>query len=667
MWLKTRRTIIVLLLLNTVHCIQGQNTETDSLKKLLLTLKESPRRVLVLEGLSYAYVSAYPDTALQYALEGLEMAQRINDPIGAAYCINALGNVYFGIGDYPKALEMYFQSLQMKERLKNQQQSIAVTYFNIANVYTEQEDYRHALDYVFKAMRVDEAAKDSASILFDLYSLSSVYLRMKNADSALYYVEPAWQLARGLQEKNMMGAILNNYGEIYAYLKNFTAAAKYYHLSIPYVKAINDNEVLSSNYYGLAKIFKQQGETDSSIYYARKSVAVAREAPFLKQVLDASTFLADQFKITKHFDSAFQYLELSIATKDSLYNIEKIKKIQDLKLLEQQRQQSIEVAKIKYRNKIKLYAVILVCLVFLLIAILFWRNNKQRKRDYALLQRQKIMTDQALDKLKATQAQLLQKEKMASLGELTAGIAHEIKNPLNFINNFAEINSELLDELNEERKKSPPDTEMENELYDGIKKNLEKIIHHGKRADSIVKNMLEHSRTSGGEKRPVNINALADEYLKLAYHSVRAKDKSFNAALETRFDETIEKTDLAPEDIGRVLYNLFNNAFYSVNEKKKLLDGDYIPVISVTTKKNQSLINGKNGHVQIIVRDNGIGIPEDLLPKIFQPFFTTKPPGQGTGLGLSLSYDIIVKAHGGELKVETKEGEYTEFIIELPS
>ncbi len=654
-WMKKR--MILLLLLYAVYPVHGQNTETDSLKKALATTAEGPRKVLILEGLSYAYVSAFPDTALQYAMEGLQLARKIDDPKGEAYCTNALGNVYFSVGDYPNALEMYLQSLQMKEGLKNQQQAIAVTYFDIANVYTEQEDYRHALNYLFKAKAVDEQARDSGSILFDLHSLSSIYLRMKNTDSALYFAESAWQLAGRLHDKNLIGAIVNNYGEIYTALNNFSLAEKKYHLSISYVQAINDNEVLASDYYGLAKIFKEQNLTDSAISYARKAISVAREAPFLKQLLDASTFLASLYKSTRRFDSALQYQELSIATKDSLFNVEKIRKVQSLKLQEQQRQQSIEVAKIKYRNKVKLYVVIFASGIFLSIAVLLWRINKQRKRDNALLQLQKSKTEAALDELKSTQAQLIQKEKMASLGELTAGIAHEIKNPLNFINNFADLNIELLDEMKNEFLNDNKEEGIK--IAEGIKQNEERIIHYGKRADSIVTNMMEHSNSSRGEKQPVDINELADEYFKMSYHAIQAKDKSFNANLETRFDATLKKINLEKQEIGRVLLNLFNNAFYAVNEKKKQLDGTFIPAVSVTTKRQDEKI-------EIVVRDNGIGIPLQVLNKIFHPFFTTKPTGEGTGLGLSLSYDIITKAYGGELKVNTKEGEYSEFIIELP-
>jgi signal transduction histidine kinase len=272
----------------------------------------------------------------------------------------------------------------------------------------------------------------------------------------------------------------------------------------------------------------------------------------------------------------------------------------------------------------------------------------------------------SLENLKATQSQLIQSEKMASLGELTAGIAHEIQNPLNFVNNFSEVNTELIDEAEQEIDKG--NTGEAKAILKDIKDNEQKINHHGKRADAIVKGMLQHSRNSSGVKEPTDVNALADEYLRLAYHGLRAKDKSFNATLATDYDSSIGMINIIPQDIGRVVLNLITNAFYAVDEKKKQIgDGaafadasaaTYEPIVSVSTKK-------KNDEVEISVKDNGNGIPQKILDKIFQPFFTTKPTGQGTGLGLSLSYDIV-KAHGGELKVETKENEGTEFIIQLP-
>ena len=274
---------------------------------------------------------------------------------------------------------------------------------------------------------------------------------------------------------------------------------------------------------------------------------------------------------------------------------------------------------------------------------------------------------QSLDDLKAAQTQLVQAEKMASLGELTAGIAHEIQNPLNFVNNFSEVSKELLDEMKEEIEKGNYDEAKD--IANDVIQNLEKINHHGKRADGIVKGMLQHSRTSSGQKELTDINALADEYLRLAYHGLRAKDKTFNAAMKTDYDESIGLIKIIPQDIGRVILNLITNAFYVVTEKKKQLPEGYEPVVSVSTKKEMNKVIVK-------VTDNGNGIPQKILDKIFQPFFTTKPTGQGTGLGLSLAFDIVTKGHGGELKVETKQGEGlsdeasakagTTFIIELP-
>jgi signal transduction histidine kinase len=273
------------------------------------------------------------------------------------------------------------------------------------------------------------------------------------------------------------------------------------------------------------------------------------------------------------------------------------------------------------------------------------------------LKEEKEKVESTLTELKSTQSQLIQKEKMASLGELTAGIAHEIQNPLNFVNNFSEVNSELIDEMQQEIKAGNSDEAIA--ISNNLKDNQEKIKIHGKRADAIVKGMLQHSRHGQGVKQPSDINKLADEYLRLAFQGLRARDKSFNTTIQTDFDETIGNINIIPQEIGRVILNLVNNAFYAVGEKKKQQPIGYEPIVSITTRS----VNGK---VEIAVKDNGNGIPTKVVDKIFQPFFTTKPTGQGTGLGLSLAYDIITKGHGGEIIVNTKENEGTEFVIEFP-
>jgi two-component system NtrC family sensor kinase len=291
-------------------------------------------------------------------------------------------------------------------------------------------------------------------------------------------------------------------------------------------------------------------------------------------------------------------------------------------------------------------------LILLLIALILYRHNLQKQKANKVL-------ESTLDHLKTTQAQLIQSEKMASLGELTAGIAHEIQNPLNFVNNFSEVNTELIDELRAERQKPNRNFKNEDDILNDIKENENKINLHGKRADAIVKGMLQHSQSGSGAKEPTNINSLADEYLRLSYHGLRSKDKGFNAGLVTHFDEKLPKVNAVPQDIGRVFLNLFNNAFYAVNQKQKMAGSDYNPEVSVTTYS-------ENNHVAMKVKDNGVGIPGTIKEKIMQPFFTTKPTGEGTGLGLSLTYDMVVKGHGGNIQVNSVEGEGSEFIISLP-
>lgn len=302
-------------------------------------------------------------------------------------------------------------------------------------------------------------------------------------------------------------------------------------------------------------------------------------------------------------------------------------------------------------------------------AILLEETIEELEQKRKAIEQSNEALQHSLEELKAAQAQLVQSEKMASLGELTAGIAHEIQNPLNFVNNFSEVSRELIDELKaclpagkveNGKLKVDRDEELINDILNDLDSNLEKINNHGKRADGIVKGMLQHSRRIEGQKELTDINVLCDEYLRLSYHGLRAKDKSFNATVKTDFDESIGKINIVPQDIGRVIMNLLTNAFYAVNEKAQHETRNqqpitYNPTVSVSTKKN-------NNNIQITVSDNGSGIPPNIIDKIFQPFFTTKPTGQGTGLGLSLAYDII-KAHGALLNVETEEGKGTRFII----
>jgi signal transduction histidine kinase len=363
---------------------------------------------------------------------------------------------------------------------------------------------------------------------------------------------------------------------------------------------------------------------------------------------------------------------MAAAAKDSLFGPSQLQALQTIVVDEQVRQREMEAKKIAEQTQLKQYAFLTGLGVLLLIAFILYRNNKQQKKANHLLHRQKEeinhqrdKAEKALTELKSTQAQLIQKEKLASLGELTAGIAHEIQNPLNFVNNFSELSVELIEELGP----LTPKGGIEEELLSDITQNLEKINLHGKRASNIVKGMLEHSRASTGVKEWTDINQLADEYLRLSYHGLRAKNQDFNCELITDFDPNLPQIEVIPQDIGRVLLNLINNAFYAVNERAKQSEPNYQPRVTVSTKlvvpplgRPDDLGRG----LAVVVTDNGTGMTDDVKAKIFQPFFTTKPTGQGTGLGLSLAYDIVTKGHGGTIEVESVEGEGTTFTVRLP-
>ncbi len=452
-------------------------------------------------------------------------------------------------------------------------------------------------------------------------------------------------------------------GNSYSKTGQYDSAMYFFRKAIPLAQ-INHTEIdLIDIYYGMAFVHNKKGNTDSAAWYAKKALTEKSGKTYPIGLLRAATLLANMYELQNKKDSAFKYMKTSIALKDSLFNREKTTAFQNLAYKEQEKQKEIEASKLQFQNQLKLNAVLGILFTVLAIAGILYRNNRQRKRAFTLLQKQKEQTDlqktkveQTLEELKVRQTQLIHSEKMASLGELTAGIAHEIQNPLNFVNNFSEVNKELLVELNEEIVKR--NFNEVTVLSRDVTENEEKINYHGKRADAIVKGMLQHSKMSTGQKEPTDINDLVAEYLRLSYYGLRAKDNSLDILRKTDFDRSIGKINIVPQDIGRVLLNLYNNAFYALLEKMRQHPDNFTPVISVRTKKIDD-------EIEISIKDNGHGIPQKVMDKIFQPFFTTKPPGQGTGLGLSMSYEII-KAHGGELKVESKEGEGAEFVILLP-
>jgi two-component system, NtrC family, sensor kinase len=580
----------------------------------------------------------------------------------AAIVNYVIGHKYFTLlQDYSTALKHEIASL---EDFKSVKDSAGILYstFVVAAIFQYSKNYEQSLVYFKEVMPIAKKIDFNAYYPDILNGIADCYVNLKKPDSSFSYL---WNAISIKTDTLNLMYYIGTLGEAHLAKKDYDSAKSLMFQSYNYAQQFKDTLLLANTLNDLSQLFFEIGLYDSSINYARQTTHYPVNQSTLS---DAYKWIYKSYEKRNNNDSALRYFKLSVSIKDSVFSTEKNNIIQSLnfqkQLSDKEKEQELIEAKKDFNHKLILYIGFGILFIISIIVILLYRSNQQQKKS-------KTKIEKAYTELKLTQAQLIQSEKMASLGELTAGIAHEIQNPLNFVNNFSEVNTELIDELKEERNKEIRDFKNEDDILNDIKENEEKINHHGKRADAIVKGMLQHSRSSTGVKEPTNINALADEYLRLSYHGLRAKDKDFNAEMKTDFDHSVASINLIPQDIGRVLLNLYNNAFYAVHEKQKARQAEpvevgYEPTVSVGTKKS-------GNSVLITVSDNGNGIPKKIVDKIFQPFFTTKPTGQGTGLGLSLSYDIV-KAHGGEIKVETKEGEGlpagdagTEFIIQLPA
>ncbi|MEJ7821303.1 MAG: ATP-binding protein [Chitinophagaceae bacterium] len=656
------KVFLLILFTGMVFISNAQNQRADSLKQLLEKAPRDTNRLELLLNIADIYYFSKPDTSLLFSIKALDLARELHHTVGIVIALNRAGESLRFLGDYPASLKMQFEALQLNRQLKDLALE-ATSLGYIGFTYIEFKEYRQALQYLLQANKINQQLSRKLPSILTVSNIGNAYYLLKMPDSAMYYLQQAYEKYLGLKTAPpaLKSNVLTGMGNVYAGIGKKDSALLYYHTALLNSKLSNDKLNLSKVLKKIAEIYESVQQYDSSLYYARQAFANGQNVAQKLEVLETSNLLVKLYRKAQNPDSAFFYQDIAIAMKDSLYGPEKFKQLQKIMLQEQEQQQKILQEQERLRNKIKYTALLAGLGVLFIIGIILYRNNRLKQSANKKLQQQKQQIETTLQDLKDTQKQLIQSEKMASLGELTAGIAHEIQNPLNFVNNFSEVSKELLDEMKTALDNG--DAEDAKEIAEDIKQNLEKINHHGKRADAIVKGMLQHSRASSGKKEPTDINALCDEYLRLSYHGLRAKDKTFNATIKTDFDETIGKINIIPQDIGRVVLNLLTNAFYVVDEKKKsgpdgYRDENYEPTVSVSTKK----IKDK---VEIKVSDNGNGIPQKVLDKIFQPFFTTKPTGQGTGLGLSLSYDIVTKGHGGEIKVETRENEGTEFTIVL--
>jgi signal transduction histidine kinase len=647
--------LYLVLVVSVYSNTNAQDSNTDSLKLLLEKAPNDTSRVKLLLKIGNQYYFFKPDTSIYYTKKALELSRSLHYTKGIISSLSLAGEAARLLGDYPTSLKMQLEALELNKKMSNSfGEATSLCFTGVT--YNDLKEYRRGLDYLLPANSILQNFPVNEIGIFILTNIGIAYNFLKNADSALYYLRIAYDKLNYISHPQLKSFIPISIGNVYADLGNKDSALSYYYKALQNSRSSNESINMSRVQQKLAELYESDHQYDSSMFYARKAFEDGSRTNQKIFILQSSSLLVKLYRKANRLDSAFYYEDIAAGTKESLFGPEKFKQLQLLMLEEQQQQQKTKQEQEQFKNKIKYIALLSVLGIFLLLAFILLRNNRQKQKANKVL-------ENTLSDLRATQSQLIQSEKMASLGELTAGIAHEIQNPLNFVNNFSEVNTELIDEAGQEIEKG--NIAEAKTILNDIKENEQKINHHGKRADAIVKGMLQHSRSSSGIKEPTDINKLADEYLRLAYHGLRAKDKSFNATMQTNYDETIGSINIIPQDIGRVILNLITNAFYVVKEKKSTysaaadsVDNNYEPTVSVTTKK-------EGNKVLISVKDNGNGVPAKVIDKIFQPFFTTKPTGQGTGLGLSLSYDIV-KAHGGELKVETKEGEGTEFMIVLP-
>jgi signal transduction histidine kinase len=658
------------------------------LKEAYLMAKDDSTRQNALLNIVRYYADIDRDSAMYYNEQRLVIAKKSGYKLLEAAVLGAKGYQKIQKGEYAEALKCLQESLKITQDSNNLElnhwiiispshipgkerfhvMSSCMNGFGI--LMRETENLPKEIEYLEKALLLAKQINSINSQMTSHLNLGSAFLRKGVPDSALYHAQqydslallPEFKGVPGGRNKALMGDVYFKQGDYrqakLLYLKGLDLSIKN-----------NTKFAIAITKHKLSQLYLKIKQNDSALIYAKDNLSLMYlvQQSFANFQLNLGTLYEDIFlayKQKNQLDSAYKYLLITSQIKDSLYKV-RIANLSAFQNVSFEETLRLESEQMQTDAKIRINSLLAGLMVVSVIGIILLRNNNQRKKSNLLLtsqkneiEQQKKQVEESMERLQSTQSQLVQAEKMASLGELTAGIAHEIQNPLNFVNNFAEVNTELIDELKKEIE--PAGIISANELIEDIKANSEKIAHHGNRADAIVKSMLQHSRKTSAQKELTDINALCDEYLRLAYHGLRAKEKSFNAQFETDFDLSLPKVNVVSQDIGRVILNLINNAFYAVNERyKKEGKEGYVPQVKVSTRQ-------VGDQIEITVTDNGGGIPPNIREKIFQPFFTTKPTGEGTGLGLSMSYDIITKGHGGKMEVVSKEGEGSSFILQIP-
>ena len=665
-----------ILILSIAFHLNAQQAKVDSFKKIIAHAKDDKTKINALNNYAAYIQNSDLKQAPTVAKEAMDLAQKIDWQEGIAECYMVSGDIYLDQSKLEMALNNFKEALKIAKAFENKK-LLCKSYNRLGVFYDKIADYPKALEYQMKTMYLSEKVKDYKIIVNSLNSIGGIYYNIENYNKALEYWKKTMVMAKQKDDKISMARALNNTGLAYHNTHQIDTAKKYYLLCIAlakgsgynvlesivyqnlsdiyrekgdYVKAIElsnhsleidirmgNEERQSDDYEGLASIAFDKKDYPKASEYADKSLVLARSS---RAIVKMRTILELQYRIQEKLNNpakALEFYKAFIRVEDSIKKTDHLNTIAQTELKFTIAQKDALAEAEVQKQRIKTYASILG--IILLIITAFTLNNRF------------LIKKKALEQLQRSQQMLVQQEKLASLGQLTAGIAHEIQNPLNFVNNFSELNKELIQEI----KDAKTDEEIA-EILGILESNLTKISQHGKRAESIVKGMLLHSREGTTERQPTDINILCDEYLDLASYSISAANPDFNCDIQKQFDALLPKPKLVTQDISRVLLNIFSNALYAL-EKRKKENLDFKPKLTVTTYRLENKIS-------ISIKDNGEGIPDEIKHKIFEPFFSTKPSGDGTGLGLSISNDII-KSHGGEIKLNSKVGEGTEFIITL--
>ncbi|CAN5505619.1 hypothetical protein BH11BAC2_BH11BAC2_23790 [soil metagenome] len=587
--------------------------------------------------------------ALTNHTESLRIRRKLGDQDGISSSYNNIGNIYYNQGNYPEALKNHFAGLKINEAIKDTE-DIAKSYFNIANIYSDIEDNRQAMQYYLSALAIFKEKNDEYQILKAYNSIGNLNIKSGNYQEGNRNYQLALAIAEKLDSRHDIALIHSNIGTVLGYTKQTDEALNSYLKSLGIFQEIGDQSGIANTKILIGQTYFEKGDYQRALTFEEEALILAHEAGAIYHVNQAHENLAKIYYKLKDFKRAYDELQIFKQGSDSIYNAENNRKITRQQLqyeyekkeaeqsATQEKKDVVQRASIQKQKVIKNTSFVILGLMIILALGLFYRFNEKRKANELL--------STTLENLKHAQRQLIQSEKLASLGQLTAGIAHEIQNPLNFVNNFSGIAKDMIGDL-----KNAATSDERNEVIHDLEQNLDKIETHGKRASGIVKSMLLHSHHGFNEVQLVDLNTLCSDTMELTIYSAKAGSENFNIQIQKKLDPTLPKVPLVQQEISRVLINLITNSVFALNGRA---NGE----IMLSTKLIKNF-------VEVKVRDNGSGIPEEIREQIFEPFFTTRHAGEGTGLGLSISYDII-QNQGGILSVDSKPGEWTEFTFTLP-